>query len=118
VLEKWGPGCHFFGHGPDSDIVELEAFLASSSDVPPFSALFCEFPSNPRLQAPRLDRLRALADRHDFLIVLDDTVGNFANVDVLPYVDILATSLSKFFSGSANVLGGRCASSSFVLLEN
>lgn len=110
MLEKWGPGCHFFGNGFDSDIDTLAALLASSSapsSSPPALALFCEFPSNPLLRAPNLQRLRDLADKYGFLVVIDDTVGNFMNVKVLPFADILVSSLSKVFSGEANVMGGR-----------
>ena len=119
VLEKWGPGAHFFGHGSDADIGALERLLASSNSSqglhaaggyqvssPPILALFCEFPSNPLLRSPNLKRLRALADEYKFLIVVDETVGSFVNVHVLPDVDIMATSLTKIFSGDTNVMGG------------
>ncbi|GLB42245.1 putative cys/Met metabolism PLP-dependent enzyme [Lyophyllum shimeji] len=110
ILEKWGPGCHFFGNGLDSDIDELEAILekeaALKPGTPPILALFTEFPSNPLLRSANLPRLRALADKYDFLLVIDETVGNFVNVEVLPYADIVASSLSKVFSGVANVMGG------------
>ena len=119
VLEKWGPGAHFFGHGTDADIDALERLLASSnfprdlrsngSHQPSSSsilALFCEFPSNPLLRSPNLKRLRALADEYNFLIVVDETVGSFVNVHVLPDVDMMATSLTKIFSGDTNVMGG------------
>ena len=111
ILQKWGPGCHFFGHGLDSDIDELETLLKSSvaSDptVPPLLALFSEFPSNPLLRSPNLPRLRQLADKYNFLIVIDETVGNFLNVSVLPFADIVVSSLTKVFSGDSNVMGGR-----------
>jgi len=110
-LQKWGTGCHFFGNGLDSDIDELEALLESelkaNSDIPPASALFCEFPSNPLLRSADLKRLRHLADKFNFLIVIDETIGNFANVEVLPYADIVCSSLTKIFSGAVNVMGGR-----------
>ena len=119
VLEKWGPGAHFFGHGSDADIDALESLLASSnsprdlrsngSDHHSSSsilALFCEFPSNPLLRSPNLKRLRTLADEYNFLIVVDETVGSFVNVHVLPDVDMMATSLTKIFSGDTNVMGG------------
>ncbi|KAI0353912.1 PLP-dependent transferase [Trametes cingulata] len=109
ILQKWGPGCHFFGHGLDSDIDELEKFLEKESQAsqgPPILALFTEFPSNPLLRSPNLPRLRELADKYDFLIVVDETLGNFVNVEVLPYADIVVSSLSKIFSGDANVMGG------------
>ena len=85
----------------------MEQESARDSTKPPVLALFTEFPSNPLLRSPNLPRLRSLADRYDFLIVIDDTVGNFLNVDVLPYADMVVSSLSKVFSGSANVMGGR-----------
>ncbi|KZT66234.1 PLP-dependent transferase [Daedalea quercina L-15889] len=110
ILEKWGPGCHFLGNGLDKDIDELEVILekeaAADRSRPPVLALFTEFPSNPLLRCADLPRLRALADKYDFLIVVDETIGNFVNVEVLPYADIVVSSLSKIFSGDANVMGG------------
>lgn len=103
VLEKWGAGCHFFGHGLDSDIDLLESLLPQEGIL----ALFTEFPSNPLLRSADLPRLRNLADKYDFLIVVDDTLGNFVNVDVLQWADVVVSSLSKIFSGDANVMGGR-----------
>ncbi|KZV67829.1 PLP-dependent transferase [Peniophora sp. CONT] len=109
-LEKWGPGCWFFGRGLDSDIDELDKILAEEQTAnpgkPPALALFTEFPSNPLLHSANLHRLRELADKYDFLIVIDDTIGNFVNVEALPQADIMVTSLSKIFSGEANVMGG------------
>lgn len=106
ILQKWGPGCHFFGNGTDADIDSL-ASLLSSPDAPRVLALFCEFPSNPLLRSANLVRLRELADRHGFVIVVDETIGNFVNVEILPYADILVSSLTKVFSGESNVMGGR-----------
>ncbi|KAF9010233.1 pyridoxal phosphate-dependent transferase [Cyathus striatus] len=110
VLQKWGPGCHFFGHGLDSDIDDLEKILEDEfkrdPTKPPILALFVEFPSNPLLRSANLPRLRTLADKYDFLIVVDETVGNFVNVEVIPYADILVSSLTKVFSGASNVMGG------------
>ena len=104
VLEKFGDGCLFLGNGNDSDLDELERVIDDGKQI---SALFCEFPSNPLLRSPNLKRLRALASRHRFVIVVDETIGNFVNVDVLPYADILVSSLTKVFSGDSNVMGGR-----------
>ncbi|KAI0765867.1 pyridoxal phosphate-dependent transferase [Trametes elegans] len=109
ILEKWGPGCHFLGNGLDADIDELEKLLEKESETstnPPILSLFTEFPSNPLLRSADLPRLRKLADKYDFLIVIDETIGNFVNVEVLPCADIVVSSLSKVFSGDANVMGG------------
>ncbi|KIY50467.1 PLP-dependent transferase, partial [Fistulina hepatica ATCC 64428] len=120
-LEKWGPGCHFLGHGTDADIEELERMLENQvhetddNTTPSVLALFTEFPSNPLLRSADLGRLRGLADKYGFLIVVDDTIGTFANVDVMshtengktrPLADIVVSSLSKIFSGDANVMAG------------
>lgn len=54
---------------------------------------------------PDLTRLRELADQYGFLIIIDDTIGSFCNIDVLGAADILVTSLTKSFSGYADVMG-------------
>jgi cystathionine gamma-synthase len=107
ILQKWGSGAHFFGSGLDSDFDALSSLLDSESNKPPVLALFTEFPSNPLLRSANLPKLRALADKYDFLLVVDETIGNFVNVDVLPYVDVVVSSLTKVFSGASNVMGGR-----------
>ena len=99
------------GSGLDTDVDQLENFLEEEFNCnpadPPILALFTEFPSNPLLRSANLPRLRALADKYNFLIIIDETIGNFVNVEVLPYADVLVSSLSKVFSGASNVMGGR-----------
>ncbi|TPX40238.1 hypothetical protein SeLEV6574_g06728 [Synchytrium endobioticum] len=102
IQQRFGPGVHFLGYGVAPDYQRLEALLAGER----VSALFCEFPSNPLLRAPDLVQLRRLAHAHDFLIVVDETVGSWANVDVLRHADIVVSSLTKIFSGDANAMGG------------
>ncbi|EIW66591.1 hypothetical protein TREMEDRAFT_70155 [Tremella mesenterica DSM 1558] len=107
ILTKWGPGCHFFPTGGNQDIPSLEKVLElKSSDEPPILALFCEFPSNPLLTSPDLVAIRKLADKYGFVVVVDETVGNFINVEVAAFADIVVSSLTKIFSGDANVMGG------------
>ena len=105
ILEKFGPGCHFLAHGHPADLSKL-----LSSELLP-NAVFTECPSNPLLWTPDLRALRALADQYDLLLVVDATIGNMCNVEVLPYADIVVHSLSKIFSGRADVTGGRYATS-------
>ena len=71
------------------------------------ACLFCEIPSNPLCTTPDLHRIRKLADQYSFVVICDETIGTFVNVDVLPYVDVIVTSLTKIFSGACNVMGGR-----------
>lgn len=120
ILQKFGPGCYFFGLGEDKDIDDLETKLKEGERI---LALFCEVPSNPLLKTPDLKRLRQLADDYDFLIVVDETIGNFCNVSVLPYADMVVSSLTKIFSGDCNVMGGRwdttfCSSSNWYILTH
>jgi len=103
VLEKFGPGAVFYGFGTPEDLDDLEKRLEGGER---FLGLFCEFPSNPLLRSPDLKRIRVLADKYDFAVVVDETVGNFMNVSVLPYADIVVSSLTKVFSGDGNVMGG------------
>lgn len=71
------------------------------------ACLFCEIPSNPLCATPDLHRIRKLADQYNFIVVCDETIGTYINVDVLPFVDVVITSLTKAFSGACNVMGGR-----------
>jgi cystathionine gamma-synthase len=103
ILQKWGPGCLFYGNGLDSDIDDLERRLESGER---YLALFTEFPSNPLLKSPDLLRIRELADKYDFAVVVDESVGNFINVNVLSHADVVVSSLTKAFSGDSNVMGG------------
>lgn len=103
ILQKFGPGCIFYGFGSSTDLDELESVLKKGGR---FLALFCEFPGNPLLASPDLRRIRQLANDYDFAVVVDETIGTFANVNVLQYADIVVSSLTKIFSGDSNVMGG------------
>ncbi|KAF2144619.1 uncharacterized protein K452DRAFT_325148 [Aplosporella prunicola CBS 121167] len=103
ILEKFGPGAVFYGFGSSEELDDLEKRLEGGEKI---LALFCEFPGNPLLKSPDLERIRALADRYDFGVVVDETIGNFLNVHVLPFADVVVSSLTKVFSGDSNVMGG------------
>jgi cystathionine gamma-synthase len=105
ILQKFGPGCEFYGFASEQELDHLEHRLSAGER---FLALFCEFPGNPLLTCPNLARIRQLADRYDFAVVVDETIGTFANINVLPFADIVVSSLTKIFSGDCNVMGG-CA---------
>ncbi|KAF5706979.1 cystathionine gamma-synthase [Fusarium globosum] len=103
ILRKFGPGCLFYGHASAEDLDDLEARLKNGER---FLGLFCEFPGNPLLTCPDLTRIRKLADEYDFAVVVDETIGTFANINVLPVADVVVSSLTKIFSGDSNVMGG------------
>ncbi|KAI1759994.1 PLP-dependent transferase [Hypoxylon sp. FL1150] len=103
ILQKFGPGAIFYGRGSSTDLDDLEERLKNGER---FLGLFCEFPGNPLLTCPDLVRIRRLADTYDFAVVVDETVGTFVNVNVLPFADVVVSSLTKIFSGDCNVMGG------------
>lgn len=103
ILQRFGTQQPwFYPNGSKAELAEFEARLETES----VSALFCETPGNPLLKTPDLARLSNLSERHKFAIVVDDTLGAMINTDVRPYADLIATSLTKFFSGGGDVLAG------------
>ncbi|KAJ2004267.1 Cystathionine gamma-synthase [Coemansia thaxteri] len=107
ILQKFGPGAYFLGHGEGSDYERLEEILEQHAQKQdPILAIFTECPSNPLLKTANLPRLRELADKHSVALVVDDTIGSFANINVLEWTDVVVSSLTKVFSGDSNVMGG------------
>jgi cystathionine gamma-synthase len=106
VFEDFGPGFKLLGLGTEEELDQLETHLeAELKEGRKVQAVWCEFPSNPILITPNLGRLRELADKYGFVLIVDDTIGSFCNVDVMGAADILVTSLTKSFSGYADVMG-------------
>jgi cystathionine gamma-synthase len=107
LLEIYSQSFRFFGLGTEEELSQLEKHLefeyASGRSI---QSIWCECPSNPLLHSVNFIRLRQLANIYGFIIIIDETIGTFANVDLLPVADILVTSLSKSFSGNADVMGG------------
>ncbi len=107
IFEKFGLGFQFYGLADENELRNLsswlETYYAAGNKI---QALWCEFPSNPLATTPDLKTLRQLADQYGFFLVVDDTVGSFCNVDLSSVADVLLTSLTKSFSGYADVMGG------------
>jgi cystathionine gamma-synthase len=107
VLEDFGPGVTFFGNGNASDFDKLSSHISQQkSNGISTQAIWAEFPTNPLLTVPDLHRLRNLADEYDVLLIIDDTISSFVNVDLLSVADILISSLTKSFSGYADLMAG------------
>ncbi|KAH9211864.1 pyridoxal phosphate-dependent transferase [Leptodontidium sp. 2 PMI_412] len=107
VFEDFGPGYKFLGLGTAEELIELEEFLqAEKKEGRKIQALWTEFPANPLLTTPDLAKLRGLATEYDFVLIVDDTIGSFCNVDLLGEdgADIVVSSLTKSFSGYADVM--------------
>ena len=102
LQQCYGAGVHFY---PGGNSMELDQLRVAAADEQ-FSAIYTELPTNPLLASPDLLELRNIADAADCPLVVDDTVSSSVNVDVLPIVDVAWSSLTKFFSGVGDVIGG------------
>lgn len=102
LLEKIGPGAQFFPHGNRNDLAELTQQIQAE----PFAGVYAEFPSNPLLISPNIVQLANICHQHNSPLIVDETIAGFANVNLLPTVDVLCTSLTKFFSGEGDVTAG------------
>ncbi|KZF20953.1 PLP-dependent transferase [Xylona heveae TC161] len=110
LVETFGTSCKFFGFGTPDELQELEQFLEiEAENGRSIQAIWCECPSNPLLRTVDLDRIRQLADQFNFPVVVDETIGTFANVDLLQVADVIVTSLTKSFSGYLDVMAGSIA---------
>ena len=102
IQTVWGPGAHFFPHPNEEALSALETLLEQET----VSGVITEFPGNPLLDGAHIPRLSALLRKHNVPLIVDDTVGTCYNVALLPYVDALVTSLTKYFSGTGDVMAG------------
>ncbi|KAI0416959.1 cystathionine gamma-synthase [Xylaria grammica] len=96
-------GLKHYGRADDSDLDDFEIYLEGGGEC---AYVFTEFPSNPLLISVDLMRLRGLADKYRFFLAVDDTCASFANLDILGATDVVVTSLTKAFSGYADVMAG------------
>ncbi|GAB0135361.1 hypothetical protein EsDP_00003702 [Epichloe bromicola] len=97
-----------YGHASSKDLDALDRDLKTGRYI---DALYTEFPTNPLLTIVDLERLHALAEKYDFLLVVDDTIGTPINLAVAPLCDVVCTSLTKMYSGAGNVMGGSVVAS-------
>ncbi|KAJ2974527.1 hypothetical protein NUW58_g8632 [Xylaria curta] len=103
LFEESEGGIRHYGRANDADVDDFEKYLEEGGKC---AYVFTEFPSNPILVSVNLERLRRLADKYHFFLVVDDTCASFANIDLLGVADVIITSLTKAFSGYADVMAG------------
>ncbi|RFN43744.1 hypothetical protein FIE12Z_12032 [Fusarium flagelliforme] len=107
LIEECPQGMKHFGRTDPEGLAIFEDWLKKEKQEGRSpSYVFVEVPGNPTLETPDMGRLKILSEEYGFILIIDDTVGGFANIDVLSHGDILLTSLTKSFSGYANVMGG------------
>lgn len=107
-------GVEFFGRGNEQDLSNLEAMLEKGNRN--YCALLSEVPSNPLLRCPDLYKLRELADQYNFMLILDDTIANYFNVDLIRtgLADAVCTSLTKLASGRGDAMAGSIVANPFT----
>lgn len=102
VQENFGSGVVFL---PDASGEHFDEALSRIRQGE-FSAIFCEIPSNPLLSTLDLIRLSEAARQGRIPLIVDDTVASHHNVELLPHVDAVSTSLTKWISGKGDVSAG------------
>lgn len=102
LQEKIGAGYHFFPSNNIGDSREFRDFITRHK----ISGVFTDLPGNPLLGTSSLPHLSSLLRPRMIPLIVDDTVGTFYNVDAMPYADIVMSSLTKYFSGISDVMGG------------
>lgn len=102
VQRAFGGGVHFYPRVEAEELAQLERVLRRGR----LNAVFCEAPSNPLMRTADLIRAGAAAAAYDVPLVVDDTLATSANIDAFRCADVVTTSLTKFFSGSGDVMGG------------
>lgn len=107
VQEKFGSGYIFLAANGSQDALDEDLKkLDSAAAAGQVAALYCEFPANPLLTVPPLERLWEISLRHQVPLIIDETLGSLSNVRLLPYATAIVTSLTKYVSGEGDVCAG------------
>lgn len=102
IQQRFGTHVNFYPQGDDADLDRVAQCLKAD----PHCGVFVEFPGNPLLTSPDLARLSAIASEARVPLLIDDTLAAMSNLELQPHCDFLATSLTKYFSGVGDVMGG------------
>lgn len=102
ILERFSEDSIFLSQGDRKDVNQLSK-LVSEGGV---RAVFCEFPSNPLLHSVPIIEISKILRGAGVPLIIDDTIGSFYNVNLFPYADAITSSLTKFFSGKGDCMGG------------
>ncbi len=90
-----------------ADAGALRRFFASHRGR--VSGVVAELPNNPLLASPDLGLLRELARAEGALAILDPSSAGLVNVDLMPWADILVTSLTKYSGHQGDLMAGLLA---------
>ncbi len=98
------PARDFLRHGDVTDLAGLERLLAEHGTR--LAGMIIEAPTNPLVQTPDVAAVAALARRQGVRLILDPAISSPFNVDLLPYADIVAQSLTKYTAHEGDVIAG------------
>jgi len=84
------------------DLRSVERLLATGT----VAGVLTEIPNNPQLETADLHVLRALCDRYGAKLLLDPSSVGLASVDVLPFADVVVSSLTKYAGSEGDVMAG------------
>jgi cystathionine gamma-synthase len=106
VLKKFtpNPARDYLRHGDVTDFAGLERLFAEHGTR--IAGVVIEAPTNPLVQTPDVAAVAALARRHGALLILDPAISSPFNVDLLPYADLVAQSLTKYTAHEGDVIAG------------
>jgi cystathionine gamma-synthase len=105
ILKKFTatPGDYLYLHDVFDRAVIERLFTEHGRRI---AGIVTEVPTNPLIQTPDLPWLAALARRHSIALILDPTVASAFNVNLVPYADIVTTSLTKYAASEGDVIAG------------
>lgn len=87
-----------------TDTGELERFLEERGDE--VAGVYLETVSNPLITVPDIPGIYKLSEKYGFYVMIDNTFATPWLVDISNYCDIIFESLTKFASGSGDVMAG------------
>lgn len=90
-----------------ADMGALRRFFSSHRGR--VAGVVAELPNNPLLDSPDLELLRGLARDEGALAILDPSSSGLVNVDLMPWADILVTSLTKYSGHRGDLMAGLLA---------
>ena len=92
------------------DATDTDAIIAEiESCGVDLACVVIECPTNPLVQVADLARIAKAVRNCGGILMIDPTIASIYNVNVLPYADILVTSLTKYASYEGDVMIGALA---------
>ncbi|KXU35223.1 hypothetical protein AXK12_05845 [Cephaloticoccus capnophilus] len=86
------------------DLAALETLFAQRGAQ--IAGLVIEAPTNPLIQTPDLPAIYTLAKKHGAAVIVDPSVSSIYSVDVLPYADVVCSSLTKYTASEGDLVAG------------